>query len=63
MPNYGFGVVDPWQTVILTIIFSPKFEDIPETELIAMKMCYNVTFNLVVDTVKNLGGIKEVSSL
>lgn len=59
MPNYGFGAVKPMQTVIVTVLFSPRFEDIPEVELIPMKTCYNFNFTIVVDTIKNLGGIKE----
>lgn len=60
MPNYGFGTVEPLQTVILAIMFSAQFEDIPEIELIPMKTCYNIHFNIVVDTIKNLGGIQQV---
>lgn len=62
MPNYGFGAVKPMQTVILTILFSPRFEDIPEAQLIPMKTCYNYNFTIAVDTIKNLGGIKEFKS-
>lgn len=53
--------MEPWQTVILSVLFSPTFEDIPQTELIAKKLCYNVCFQISVNTIKNLGGIKEVS--
>lgn len=42
-------------------MFSPKFEDILETELVAQNICYNVNFQIIVNTIKNLGGIKEVS--
>ncbi|KAK4878049.1 hypothetical protein RN001_010555 [Aquatica leii] len=60
MPNFGFGEIMPHETKTLTLSFNPEPKDIPNYNLECEYADTSMSYSIVVETLKNLGGIDEV---
>lgn len=58
-PNYGFGEIKPFETKELTLAFSPTTRDIPKYETECEEANTTISFQIIANTIKNLGGINE----
>lgn len=60
VPDYGFGQILALQKKNLKILFNPQHEDSFSNELEGLEEKSMVEYELVVDTIKNMGGLRKV---